>query len=123
MTEMKLAWVSSTPLGTPVDPDVYMISARSSSFGRMGIRSTVAPGPFVPASIRLSSECRSPRESIAGKLPCPTSALPMNTTCLSVGTLSSTVSLRLSYRSYSTKMISASVWLRPCSIASCPSVA
>merc|ERR1712072_128535 len=105
MVDVKLAWVRQTPLGRPVDPDVYMMRARSLPTGATLSRSpsllvaisvsrVVILGPFshckavhsfafgnglfscpAGASVSLPSAPGSPTTTVG------TNAFPMRTTC------------------------------------------
>ena len=54
VTKQRLRWVSVTPFGPPVDPDVYMTAARSVSSGNGG------GGPSLAASSSTSRDDRDP---------------------------------------------------------------
>mmetsp|Transcript_9755 Transcript_9755/g.26463 ORF Transcript_9755/g.26463 Transcript_9755/m.26463 type:complete len:240 (-) Transcript_9755:98-817(-) len=132
----KFLCVSMTPFGRPVDPEVYMMNARSSGPGAYG---STSAGLSLPAATRASNvvEAASPilgsasassGDGNASALVIPPTVvsgmndLPMMTMWRRDATFASTFSFSSLYCCQSMKITVASVSFRPCSIASWPRV-
>mmetsp|Transcript_52641 Transcript_52641/g.145939 ORF Transcript_52641/g.145939 Transcript_52641/m.145939 type:complete len:209 (+) Transcript_52641:1339-1965(+) len=134
MRAMKLRCDSMTPLGWPVEPEVYMMKARSSAPGMYLSSVTLDSRPdsskpsqvvklamhaFGSAATSLGDgkDFVSPPTVLSG-----TKHLPMRTTCKSDVQWESTGSSSASYWPQSMKSTEHSVSFKPCFMASCPRV-
>mmetsp|Transcript_88335 Transcript_88335/g.279518 ORF Transcript_88335/g.279518 Transcript_88335/m.279518 type:complete len:316 (+) Transcript_88335:337-1284(+) len=134
MRAQKFLCVSMTPFGTPVDPEVYMMKARSSV---LGANLAVSMGFALPAVMRSSNVVTSAKPTGPKLAAClgrgkalvepptvssGTKHLPMRMMWRRDLIFASTVSFRDSNCPQSRNSTVASVSTSPCNMASCPRV-